>query len=95
MIRFASEHLYNDLDCVNVGGENQKPYIFPNPTESTFIIQSLSRIDNIIVSNLNGKVIYRTKNHSRVNIKHLPQGVYVIEIHDENQKITHAKVIKM
>ncbi|MCS5663325.1 MAG: T9SS type A sorting domain-containing protein [Flavobacteriales bacterium] len=95
MIRFASEHLYNDLDCVNVGGENQKPYIFPNPTESTFIVQSLSRIDNIIVSNLNGKVIYRAKNHSRVNIKHLPQGVYVIEIHDENQKITHAKVIKM
>jgi poly(3-hydroxybutyrate) depolymerase len=101
MIHFVSEHLYNNLDCANVdvGAEepavSRKPYIFPNPTERMFTIESSKKVNNVIVNNLNGVIVFRSKNSSNINIEHLPQGVYMVEIHDENQKITHTKVVKL
>jgi len=94
MIRFVSENLYNNLDCANVI-VSQKPYIFPNPTERMFTIESLKRVYNVIISNLKGGVILRSKDSSKINIEHLPQGIYVVEIHDENKKVTRTKVVKM
>ena len=98
MINFVSEHLYNNLDCAIVGAEeliSKNPIVFPNPTESKFTIKSLKRIYNVVVSNLKGVVIFRSDNPSEVDIKHLPKGIYMLEIEDENQKVSRTKVVKM
>ena len=98
MINFVSEHLYNNLDCANVGSEeliNKNPVVFPNPIESKFTIKSLKRIYNVVVSNLKGVVVFRSNNPSEVDIKHLPKGVYMIEIEDEDQKVSRTKVVKL
>ena len=99
MITFVSENLYNALDCSSVGVEEvssiQKPVIFPNPTESKFTIESLKRIYKVVLSNLKGVEIFRSEDSSNINIEHLPQGIYMVEILDEDQKITRSKVVKM
>jgi len=99
MINFVSEHLYNALDCANVGVEEVvstgKPLIFPNPTESKFSIQSLKRIYQVVVSNLKGVVLFKSENATTIDIEHLPKGIYMVEVLDENQKVTRSKVVKM
>lgn len=99
MVAFVSEHLYNDLDCANVGVEElvntDKPLIFPNPTESKFSIQSLKRIYKVVVSNLKGVVLFKSEDAANINIQHLPKGIYMVEVLDENQKITRSKVVKI
>ena len=99
MVSFVSEHLYNDLDCSIVGVEElvntDKPLIFPNPTESKFSIQSLKRIYKVVVSNLKGVVIFKSENSTTIDIQHLPKGIYMVEVLDENKKITRSKVVKI
>lgn len=99
MVNFVSENLYNNLDCANMSTEelviNQKPYIFPNPTESKFTIQSLKRIYKVIISNLKGVDVFRSENSSTINIEQLPKGVYMVEIHDENKKVSRTKIVKI
>jgi poly(3-hydroxybutyrate) depolymerase len=99
MVSFVSEHLYNDLDCSIVGVEELvntgKPLIFPNPTESKFSIQSLKRIYKVVISNLKGVVLFKSENSANIDIEHLPKGIYMVEVLDENQKITRSKVVKM
>ena len=99
MINFVSENLYNDLDCSNIGVAEleriEKPLIFPNPTESKFSIRSLKRIYKVLISNLKGVVIFKSDNSESIDIEHLPNGVYMVEILDENQKITRSKIVKM
>ena len=99
MINFVSENLYNDLDCSNIGVAEleriEKPLIFPNPTESKFSIRSLKRIYKVVISNLKGVVIFKSDNSESIDIEHLPNGVYMVEILDENQKITRSKIVKM
>jgi poly(3-hydroxybutyrate) depolymerase len=99
MINFVSEHLYNDLDCSSVGvaelERTEKPLIFPNPTESKFSIRSLKRIYKVVISNLKGVVLFKSENSASIDIEHLPKGIYMVEVLDENQKITRSKVVKM
>ena len=99
MINLVSENRYNDLDCSNIGvaeiDRMQKPLIFPNPTESKFSIRSLKRIYEVEISDLKGKVIHKSDNSESIDIEHLPNGVYMVEILDENQKITRSKVVKL
>lgn len=98
MVDFVSEHLYNSLDCAEVNLDEVvvgEPIIFPNPTESRFTIESLKRIYKVVISNLKGVEIFRAEKAININIEHLPKGVYMVEMIDEDQKVTRSKVVKM
>lgn len=98
MVDFVSEHLYNSLDCAEVSlteVATVEPIIFPNPTESKFTIESLKRIYRVVISNLKGVEIFRSEEAVNINIEHLPKGIYMVEMIDEDQNIMRSKVIKM
>ncbi|MFM9985014.1 MAG: PKD domain-containing protein [Flavobacteriales bacterium] len=57
--------------------------LYPNPVESVLTIRSQKLIDEILVYDLSGKMIYRTKpNQSQVelNVSHLPAGIYQMQV---------------
>lgn len=98
MVDFVSTNLYNNLNCAEVSLDDvvtESPVIFPNPTESKFTIESLKRIYKVVISNLKGVEIFRSEDTSRIDIGHLPRGVYMVEMFGENQKVTRSKVVKM
>lgn len=99
MLDFVSQNLYNNLDCavvsLNEEDKENTPTIFPNPTESKLTINSLKRIYKVVVSNLKGVVLFKSENPTSINLEHLPRGIYLVEMIDEENKSTHSRVVKM
>lgn len=71
--------------------------IFPNPTSSTFIINSDGRkIENIKIINLLGELLYqsdRINSKFETDISFLLKGIYIIQIQTDNG-IIGKKIIK-
>lgn len=79
----------NIIDLENLGlTENNKTAIpiYPNPATSYVNINSLEKIDTIIITDLTGKVITKEQNSNKINVNHLPKGVYLIKIKTDNSE---------
>lgn len=79
----------NIVDLENLGlTENNKTAIsiYPNPATSYVNINSLEKIDTIIITDLTGKVITKEQNSNKINVNHLPKGVYLIKIKTDNSE---------
>ncbi len=73
---------------------NEKTYkIYPNPTSSSVTIDSKSNLDIRIISVL-GKVVYEgniiKEKSKRINMEHLANGSYFIELERNGKKSTHT-----
>jgi hypothetical protein len=64
--------------------------VYPNPTKDKLFIKSEHAIKKVLIYDNNGKVVVKQNTHE-VDIKHLPAGVYYIEI---NQSKNKTKIIK-
>ncbi len=74
----------------------QKFILFPNPTNQFLNIQNLDNedIEKVTVSDLTGKIlIEQSKNLSQMNVWHLQQGLYFIQIQSQGKTYTQ-KFIK-
>lgn len=71
--------------------------IYPNPVEDVLTFRSKSKIQNIQIFNLLGKLIQEikpTQSKRHIKISHLTSGVYFIHFQSENKKVT-KKFIKV
>ena len=73
---------------------NKKTYkIYPNPTSSSVTIDSESNLDMRIIS-VSGKVVYEgniiKEQSKRINLEHLANGLYLIELERNGKKSTHT-----
>lgn len=73
-------------------------FIYPNPVESTFTLQSTSQQDNFqcILNNLLGQVIMTMElsgESNKINISHLKRGIYFLSI-KTGKKTSTIKLIK-
>jgi len=70
--------------------------VYPNPTTHSWIISNLTEESTLIVYDMNGRVVYQTKNRSSqaiISAQYFPAGVYQLSI--ENAKSTTSiKLIK-
>jgi hypothetical protein len=60
--------------------------IYPNPAEDIFNISSDSKINRIIVSNMNGSVIYNKKlkkSKTRISTEKFSTGIYILRIYTD------------
>ncbi|MBY0487218.1 MAG: T9SS type A sorting domain-containing protein, partial [Flavobacteriaceae bacterium] len=65
-----------------------------NPTKNSIHIKNNSKIEKIIIFDYLGKeILTQTQNNNEVNVANLSKGIYLIEIHSENEKI-YKKFIK-
>ena len=75
--------------------EKNKIAFYPNPTATSFSIQSDDEIKAIKIYNTTGKQISIFKNQKEsIDISGLPKGIYFIEIENTNNKVFIEKLIK-
>ena len=57
--------------------------IYPNPTGDMFSVRSESQVEEIVVSDLSGRVLLRTERTSHADVSALPQGLYLVRVRTE------------
>lgn len=70
--------------------------VYPNPTSSVLNIDARKEISSIRLNDVSGKTVLNKKTSSlkeKINIQHLPKGVYILTVEINGQTIT-KKVIK-
>ena len=67
--------------------------IYPNPTKDFLSINSNQNPVNIAIYNVLGKKILSASTYNKIDVKSLPNGVYVIRIKDGLQEV-RKKFIK-
>lgn len=67
--------------------------IYPNPTSDIIKIQSPKPIQEVLIYNINGAVVYQNNKTKNINIAHLSPGMYIVKVKVEDQWI-HRKIIK-
>ncbi|MDQ8014424.1 MAG: T9SS type A sorting domain-containing protein [Flavobacterium nitrogenifigens] len=72
-----------------------KVITYPNPTKGDFIIQSKDGdISKIIVYNSGSQIVLVVFQDNKVNLSSLSNGVYFVQITNNQQKTTMVKVVK-
>ena len=67
--------------------------IYPNPTTGRLNIFSPAKIKEIIIKNIDGKVVFLT-HQEEVDISNMANGVYFLQIMTESNEIIFRKLIK-
>jgi hypothetical protein len=71
--------------------------IYPNPVSGTLNIQSERLLNEIIIYNIIGKRELQYKpvsNEFQLDISHLQRGIYMLQILEQNGKLSTRKTIK-
>ena len=66
--------------------------IYPNPVNDVLTIDTNLAIDNIVVTNLQGKVVLKTRT-TAIDTRHLESGLYFVKIDSHNNSVI-KKIIK-
>lgn len=77
--------------------ENYHVQVFPNPAVEYVHLKFAGEVDSrmINVSNLQGQTMYTADAHARemtVNVSHLPQGIYLLNISERGRKVKTLKI---
>lgn len=87
------------LDCSTLGLEeiaNKNILkVYPNPTNNILFIKSSNAysIDEVKITDLTGKVLFKTKNVTEIDFNNFQNGIYIVSIKSSNH-ISTFKVIK-
>lgn len=74
---------------------NESFTVYPNPNNGVFQLKGaqLEACKRLTIINILGESVYQNNNiDSKLNLSHLPKGVYVIQLHD-NEKSFSKKII--
>ncbi|MCE7069078.1 T9SS type A sorting domain-containing protein [Dyadobacter sp. CY327] len=81
----------------NVKFEGVATYTYPNPVSEELTIQAAdwSKISKVKIVGSDGKEVYRSagKPSSKVNVKGMPKGVYVVQLTNTNGSETTYKIV--
>ena len=68
--------------------------LYPNPTNNyVYIVSNMSNYE-VLVQNVNGKMIMKKQNVKQINLSGMTKGVYFITISDKMQKITKKIILQ-
>ena len=66
--------------------------LYPNPTTDNFSIEMDNEVKSIDIYSLQGQKVL-SSNSKEVNVSNLSKGIYLVQIEDENNKISTQKLI--
>jgi hypothetical protein len=83
-----------DVRDVSSSLENQKYYLYPNPTSDNVIIKKVEPSEdkvNVEILDLNGKVLYigNMTNDTSLNFTNYAEGVYIVNVGDAKFKVVY------
>jgi hypothetical protein len=70
--------------------------IFPNPVSTTFEIGHSVRVKDVLVINMVGREVkaFDFGAKKKYDITDLPQGMYLVQLKDANDKVIHTQRVK-
>ena len=70
--------------------------VFPNPVVATFEIGHTDRVTDIRVVNMVGREVakFDYAPREKYDISDLPQGMYLVQLRDTNDKVIHTQRVK-
>jgi hypothetical protein len=75
--------------------QNQYVFISPNPFQEKITISNYKNVEEIKISDLNGKKIFSQYNPNQIlDLSNLENGVYFLELLDKNGVISTEKIVK-
>jgi len=85
----------NDLISGTTSIQSTKLKIFPNPTSGLINIYSDDKITELsIVNNIGEEVLFKNITTSKLDISHLPSGIYFIRLKVNNQIVNHKILLQ-
>ncbi len=67
--------------------------IYPNPTNGEFYVETTLENPNIIIADMLGRQVMTTQ-ETEINISHLPKGMYLVFVLDDEGEIGVEKIVK-
>jgi len=68
--------------------------LYPNPASSVIYVDAPVAV-NITVMSIEGKLLLHTENSKTVNIEHLPNGMYLLAVYDQDNNLLKTdKIVK-
>lgn len=105
-IKFVSDSYVTEdgweanVNCASLGiedfGSSEGVNVYPNPASDVVNVEAQKEIKSIKLNDTSGKLILNKKSNSfqeKINIHHLPKGVYILTIEMKGQKVI-KKIIK-
>ena len=85
----------NDVSNIDGNAQNTLLKVYPNPTNDKFVID-FDGVASIKLYDMSGKeVLKQTANgQTEINISHLSQGVYYIQVVSEGKVVGNSKIVK-
>jgi len=81
------------LSATDIKISEDKLKLYPNPSNGNLNVNASTTIDNIIVLDTSGRKIINLKNPgTKLNLSHLKNGIYILEI-DSDKKKFHEKIV--
>lgn len=68
--------------------------ISPNPVDDKININSIAKIDRVVIYNSQGQRVSKFNNTTELDVKTLEKGIYILSIYDENNIHKMIKFIK-
>lgn len=82
------------LLATNEVNQNRLISLYPNPVKDVLNINSKTKISNVEIYDMQGKLIKTVVNQSKILLTELPKGVYLVKIKNENHQVFSEKIIK-
>jgi uncharacterized repeat protein (TIGR03803 family) len=94
----ASSAIYA-LSAVGIAGiENSNSFvIYPNPNKGDFTIEGTAANKELVITNVLGELIFKTKTNSgktEISLSNMPAGIYFLQINTENGIISKKVFIQ-
>jgi hypothetical protein len=77
----------SSLSSFDGDSENLDVVMYPNPTSDKIYIKGLNNYD-LKVYNMLGQIILKANNTQYIHVKHLPSGIYFVEVSDGVKSLT-------
>jgi hypothetical protein len=86
----------NVVTGLNEIKEKEYVKIYPNPSQDKIKIEFLDNISNykIRFANLNGQVIFESYEQNEIDVSHIPDGTYLVNIVNEKYQFNKKVIIK-
>ncbi|MBO6201671.1 MAG: T9SS type A sorting domain-containing protein [Chryseobacterium sp.] len=83
------------LSATDIKSKDDKVKLYPNPSNGNLNINASTSIDNIIVLDTSGRQITNLKKPgTTLNLSHLKNGIYILEIDSDKKKFREKIVIQ-
>ena len=67
--------------------------VYPNPTEGILNIDTTEKVNHILIYDTLGQIVHQKKSN-RIDLTHLPRGLYFVKINTANNNILTRKILK-